>query len=510
MAGDQSAAAAGAAATDPDQSTAAAGAAATDPAQPASGKPGLPNVLAARYASTPMVEVWSPARKVVLERQLWLAVLRAQRELGVDVPDGVVEAYEAVVDQVDLASIAVRERVTRHDVKARIEEFSALAGHEHIHKGMTSRDLTENVEQLQVRASLQLIRRRMVTALARFGELAAEHRALVLTGRSHNVPAQATTLGKRFANGGEELLQALARVDELIARYPLRGIKGPVGTQQDMLDLLGTPEKVDALEEAVARHLGFAHSLDNVGQVYPRSLDLDVVSALVQAAAGPTSFATTVRLMAGQELVTEGFAKGQVGSSAMPHKMNSRSTERICGLSVVLRGHLAMVAQLAGDQWNEGDVSCSVVRRVALPDAFLAADGLFETLLTVLGEFGAYPAVVDRELRRYLPFLTTTKILMAAVRNGVGRETAHEVIKEHAVAVALEMREQGLEHNDLLDRLAADDRLGLSSEQLDAAVGEPLSFVGTAARQVDAFVRRVQEVVASDPAAARYHPEPIL
>lgn len=457
-----------------------------------------------------MVELWSAEHKVVLERRLWIAVLRAQRDLGVDVPHGVVEAYVAVVDKVDLVSIAKRERVTRHDVKARIEEFSALAGHEHIHKGMTSRDLTENVEQLQVLDALRLIRRRMVSALARFAERAAEYSTLVMTGRTHNVPAQATTLGKRFANAGEEILQALARLDDLIARYPLRGIKGPVGTQQDMLDLLGSAAKVDALEAAVARHLGFASILDNVGQVYPRSLDLDVVSALVQAAAGPASFATTARLMAGQELATEGFAPGQVGSSAMPHKMNSRSTERICGLAVVLRGHLAMVSQLAGDQWNEGDVSCSVVRRVALPDAFFAADGLYETLLTVLGEFGAYPAVIDRELRRYLPFLTTTKVLMAAVRAGVGREVAHEAIKEHAVAVALAMRERGAEENDLLDRLAGDPRLQLDGAAIHAAIGEPVSFIGNAERQVEAFTRRVEDVVASDPEAAGYLPQPIL
>src|SRR4029453_5831302 len=219
-----------------------------------------------------------------------------------------------------------------------------------------------------------------------------------------------------------------------------RGVKGPVGTQQDMLDLLGSAAGVDALEEAVGTHLGFDALLTNVGQVYPRSLDLDVVSALVQAGAGPASLATTIRLMAGLELATEGFQPGQVGSSAMPHKMNSRSCERINGLLVVLRGHLSMVGELAGDQWNEGDVSCSVVRRVALPDAFLAADGLFQTFLTVLEDFGAYPAVVQRELERYLPFLTTTKVQMGAVRAGAGREAAHEAIKEHAVAVALAMR----------------------------------------------------------------------
>ena len=310
----------------------------------------IPNVLATRYASAPVAALWSPEQKVVLERRLWIAILRAQRDLGVDVPDGVLEAYEAVVDQVDLASIDARERVTRHDVKARVEEFSALAGHEHVHKAMTSRDLTENVEQLQVRRSLELIRDRMVAALVVLADRAVEHRDTVITGRSHNVPAQATTLGKRFASAGEELLIAVERVEDLLARYPLRGLKGPVGTAQDQLDLLeGDTGKLDELERAVAAELGFARVMTSVGQVYPRSLDLDVVTALAQAVAGPSSLATTIRLMAGQELATEGFRPGQVGSSAMPHKMNSRSCERICGFGTILAGHVTMATGLAGD-----------------------------------------------------------------------------------------------------------------------------------------------------------------
>ena len=470
----------------------------------------LPNVLANRYAGADLAAIWSPAHKIVLERQLWIAVLKAQRDLGIDVPDGVVEAYEAVVDKVDLDSIAARERVTRHDVKARIEEFCALAGHEHIHKGMTSRDLTENVEQLQVRSSLELVRDRVVTALARLARLAAEHQTLVMAGRSHNVAAQATTLGKRFATIADEMLVALDRLEDLLARYPLRGIKGPVGTAQDMLDLLdGDAGKLEELERRVAAHLGFDHVLTSVGQVYPRSLDFDVVSALVQVVAGPSNLATTIRLMAGIELVTEGFKEGQVGSSAMPHKMNTRSCERVNGLAVVLRGYLSMVGELAGDQWNEGDVSCSVVRRVALPDAFFAADGLFQTFLTVLDEFGAFPAVVQRELDRYLPFLATTKVLMAAVRNGVGRETAHEAIKEAAVGVALAMR-QGQTENDVFARLAADERLGLTEEQLASLVADPITFTGAAVAQVDAVVRRVEEVVARHPDAAAYTPGAIL
>jgi adenylosuccinate lyase len=474
-------------------------------------KPRIADVLAARYASPELARLWSAEHKVVLERRLWLALLRAQRDLGVEVPEGAIEAYERVVDQVDLDSIAARERVSRHDVKARIDEFSSLAGFEQVHRGMTSRDLTENVEQLQVRDSLALIRDRTVAALAALARLATEHSALVMVGRTHNVPAQATTLGKRLASAAEELLLAHRRVEELLRRYPLRGIKGPVGTAADQLDLLGgDPARLAELERRVADHLGFGSALTSVGQVYPRSLDFEVVSALVQLAAGPSSLALTIRLMAGQELVSEGFQEGQVGSSAMPHKMNPRSCERINGFAVILRGYASMTGELAGGQWNEGDVSCSVVRRVALPDAFFAADGLFETLLTVLSELAVYPAVVDRELDRYLPFLATTGVLLRAVAAGVGREQAHAAIKEHAVAVALAQRGPGESRDDLVDRLAGDARLRLSRAELESVMADPMTFVGAAGDQVSEIVRQVGEVVARHPQAALYTPSQIL
>jgi adenylosuccinate lyase len=474
----------------------------------------IPNVLANRYASEEMREVWSARNKIIAERRLWLAVLDAQRDLGVDLGvddvDAVVAAYEAVLDRVDLASIADREKVTRHDVKARIEEFNALAGHEQVHKGMTSRDLTENVEQLQVRRSLEIVRDRVVAALVRLAGLATGYADLPMAGRSHNVAAQVTTLGKRFATATNELLLAYGRLEDLLARYPLRGIKGPVGTGQDMLDLLGgDPDRLAALEQRVAAHLGFAAVLVSTGQVYPRSLDYEVVTALAQVAAAPSNVATSIRLMAGAELVTEGFRPGQVGSSAMPHKMNTRSCERVNGLAVVVRGYVGMVGELAGDQWNEGDVSDSVVRRVALPDAFFALDGLFETFLSVLDDFGAFPAMIEAELQRYLPFLATTKVLMAAVRHGVGRETAHEVIREHAVAVALAMRESGAP-NDLLDRLAADGRLGVSRSALDEALADPLQLTGTAGAQVATLAARVETVAAAHPSAAAYGPGLVL
>lgn len=470
----------------------------------------IANVLANRYASAELVDLWSAETKIILERQLWIAVLKAQRDLGVDVPAEAIAAYENVIDKVDLESIANREKITRHDVKARIEEFNALAGYEQVHKGMTSRDLTENVEQLQVYRSLELIRTKAITVALRIAERAAEYDTLVMAGRSHNVAAQATTLGKRFASVAEELLIAIERIENLIERYPLRGIKGPMGTAQDMLDLMGGDEtKLAELESRIATHLGFARVFDSVGQVYPRSLDFDVLSALVQLGAGPSSLAHTIRLMAGNETVTEGFKEGQVGSSAMPHKMNARSCERVGGLQVILRGYLTMAADLSGQQWNEGDVFCSVIRRVALPDAFFALDGMFETFLTVLAEFGAFPAMIDRELERYLPFLATTRILMAAVRAGAGRETAHEVIKENAVAVALNMRENGGEQ-DLIDRLAADDRLPLTKQQLDDALADRHAFIGAAESQTHRVIDRVRALVAQYPQAADYVPGEIL
>jgi adenylosuccinate lyase len=465
------------------------------------------SILADRYASSAMREIFSPESKIIAERKLWIAVMRAQSELGHAISKDVITDYEKVITRVDLSSIDAREKHLRHDVKARIEEFNALAGHEVIHAGMTSRDLTENIEAFQIRNGLEVVHNKVVALLARLGERAVQYADQPIAGRSHNVPAQITTLGKRFASAAEELLFAYERLVALQDRYPMRGIKGPVGSAQDSIDLLGSSKAHLTLENAIAKELGFNKVLDSTGQIYPRSFDYDVVTTLVQIASSPSSLATSIRLMAGAELVTEGFKAGQVGSSAMPHKMNTRSCERVNGLAVVLRGHASMVGELSGDQWNEGDVACSVVRRVALPDAFYAIDGLLETMLTVLDEFGAFPKVIAAELERYLPFLATTKILMAAVKAGVGRELAHEVIKEHSVKAALEMRE-GLK-NTLLDDLAEDNRLPFDRAELDKLISKPLEFTGEAREQISRVVTRVNLVVSAHPVAAKYAPHSI-
>ncbi len=469
------------------------------------------NVLADRYASAPMKEIWSPEGRIVMEREFWIAVMKAQRKLGIDIPAEAIEAYERVKDKVDLDSINSRERITRHDVKARIEEFCDLAGFEHIHKGMTSRDLTENVEQVQIYRSLLLIRGKAVAALKRMADKADRYKSLVMTARTHNVAAQPTTLGKRIAMFGEDLAAALNQLNSLIDHFAVRGVKGAVGTCLDLLTLFdGDTAKIEQFEKEIAEYLGIPHTLNAVGQVYPRSFDYAAVSALVTLASSLSSFAKTLRLMAGNETASEGFAKGQVGSSAMPHKMNSRSCERMNGFKVILCGYAEMLAALDGDQWNEGDVSCSVVRRVALPDAFFAADGMFETFLNVLDRMEVFTAVIERENRYYFPFLATTTILMEAVKHGAGRETAHEAIKEHAVAVVRDLRNGIITRNDLVQRLAADSRIGLTEEQLQAIVDRASDLTGMAIRQTEEFIRQTGETVKRFPKEAAYNPGDIL
>jgi adenylosuccinate lyase len=433
-----------------------------------------PNVLATRYATKEMVAIFDPVNKIINERKFWITILKLQQKSGLPIIDSDVKAYEQVVEKVDLASIDKREMKTRHDVKARIEEFNALAGVEKIHVGLTSRDLTENIELIQIKAALELIEYRTLQTLFLLNEKITKYEKTYMVGRSHNVAAQVTTLGKRFASCAEELLFAHASLKELITRLPLRGIKGPVGTSQDAISAMGNDFK--SLEKSIADQFGFENTWASVGQIYPRSVDFEVVSKLLQIASAPSSMATTIRLMAGSGLASEGFKEGQVGSSAMPHKMNSRSSERINGMMVLLRGFTTMAADLAGDQWNEGDVSCSVVRRVVIPDSFYVLDGLLHTFMTILNEFGIFEEEINSELSEQLPFLATTKILMECVKAGMGREVAHELIKKHATTTT---------PGNFFAALVSEKDFPLSLDQLNKLIQNPADFAGFAVEQVN-------------------------
>jgi adenylosuccinate lyase len=439
-----------------------------------------PNVLATRYATKEMVAIFDPVNKIINERKFWITILKLQQKAGLPITDSDIKAYEKVIEKADLASIDKREMKTRHDVKARIEEFNALSGVEKIHIGLTSRDLTENIELIQIKAGLELIEYRVLQTLFLLGEKISKYEKTYMVGRSHNVAAQVTTLGKRFATCAEELLFAHTALKELTARLPLRGIKGPVGTSQDALDAVGNDFK--NLENSIAGEFGFENTWNSVGQIYPRSVDFEVVSKLLQIASAPSSMATTIRLMAGSGLVSEGFKAGQVGSSAMPHKMNSRSSERINGMMVLLRGYNTMAADLAGDQWNEGDVSCSVVRRVVIPDSFYVLDGLLHTFITILGEFGIFEENIKNELNEQLPLLATTNILMECVKSGMGREAAHEIMQKHATHTT---------PDKFFEALSSEKDFPLSLDQLNKLISNPEDFAGLASIQT----RSVKEMI---------------
>ncbi len=441
-----------------------------------------PNVLATRYATKEMVEIFNPVNKIIEERKFWITVLRLQKKAGLPITDSDIESYEKVINQVDLDSIDKREIKVRHDVKARIEEFNALAGCEKIHIGMTSRDLTENIELIQIRKALEVINTKSLQTLFLLNEKIEKYEKTCMVGRSHNVAAQVTTLGKRFASCAEELLFAVDSLENLLNRLPFRGLKGPVGTSQDALSAMGSTKELEKLEDNLAQQFNFENTWNSVGQIYPRSVDFEVVSKLLQLAAAPSSMATTIRLMAGAGLVSEGFKEGQVGSSAMPHKMNSRSSERINGMMVLLRGYNTMAADLAGDQWNEGDVSCSVVRRVVVPDSFYVIDGLLHTFMTILKEFGTFEDQINAELIENLPLLATTKILMECVKAGMGREVAHEVIKKHST-----------KSKDFFGSLVSEKGFPLSLGQLNSLIKNPADFSGNSLQQTD----EVKKIISS-------------
>jgi adenylosuccinate lyase len=445
----------------------------------------IPNVLANRYATKEMVAIFDPVNKIIAERKFWITILRLQKVSGLSITDSDIASYEKVVEKVDLASIEKRERVNRHDVKARIEEFNSLAGLEKIHIGLTSRDLTENIELIAIKEGLNLVRRRTLETLFLLEKSIPKYEKTYMVGRSHNVAAQVTTLGKRFATCAQELLFSLTSLEELIARLPLRGLKGPVGTGQDQIATLGSVKDLSKLEEKLAKEYGFENTLGSVGQIYPRSIDFEVVAKLLQIASAPSSMATTIRLMSGFGLVSEGFKSGQVGSSAMPHKMNARSSERINGMMVLLRGYATMAADLAGDQWNEGDVSCSVVRRVVIPDAFYTIDGLLHTFMTILTEFGIYEENINKELAEQLPFLATSQILTELVKKGMGREIAHELIKKHATTTTA---------SNFFNALASERDFPLSINELNNLIKDPAAFAGSALAQSQEVADAIKQI----------------
>ncbi len=468
------------------------------------------NILSKRYATSEMNRIFSEEYKIVLERDFWIAVMKAQKNAGVKIPDDVIRKYEKAKENIDFKLIEKIEKVTKHDVKARIEAFVKTAGaDEHIHKGLTSRDVTDNVEQLQNLAAARLIFGKMVSVLRHFVDKSRQYENIIMTARTHHQPAQPTLLGRRFSMWAEELYIHLVEFESFISGYSFRGVKGPVATQFDMMTLLEGKDRLKKLEADVAKLMGMENLLDSPGQVYPRSLDFKLLSHLAALSSAIENFAKGMRHMAGYELVTEGFRKGQVGSSAMPHKMNTAKSERICAFAELLKMYCDGASRLAGDQWEEGDVSCSVIRRVIIPDSFYACDGMIETALTVLNGMEHYEAVIDSELEKYLPFLATTEMLVSAVKRGIGRERAHEIIKKYAVEEALSLRTKKGAENKLIERICSDKEFsaaGITKEDLNAIMSDKKHFVGNAKDQIMAVDKKSQALIKRYQKESGYEP----
>lgn len=454
------------------------------------------SLLGERYASEEMREIWLRKNKVLMERRLWISVMKIQANLGLPISQSVISDYERVLSQVNLESIDEREIQLGHDVKARIEEFNALAGHEQIHLGMTSRDLTENVELVQIKQALNLILFKSRVLLHRLANSAESFAEMLIVARTHNVPAQLTTLGKRFATWAEELELAEANLENLVARLPIRGIHGAVGTNLDLNELI--PDKAIALNEALKVELGFTEQLSAPSQIYPRSLDFEVVAALFQIAASPSTIATNIRLMSGLNLASEGLARGKTGSSAMPHKINPRLSERVNSLASILKGHLTMVADLSGAQWNEGDVSCSALRRVALPDAFYATDAILEIMIQLLENLEFNEVKIQSEIEGFLPQVSSSALLMLAVKKGAGREVAHKAIKQHS-----QNSEVG---DDFFKLILGDKSLQITALEIEELKSDLKGLAGDATSQALETSKRIKGRLAEKVELIRFSP----
>ena len=454
------------------------------------------SLLGERYASEEMREIWLRKNKVLMERRLWISVMKIQANLGLPISQPVIADYERVLSQVKLESIDEREIQLGHDVKARIEEFNALAGHEQIHLGMTSRDLTENVELVQIKQALNLILFKSRVLLHRLANNAESFAEMLIVARTHNVPAQLTTLGKRFATWAEELELAEANLENLIARLPIRGIHGAVGTNLDLNELI--PDKAIALNEALKVELGFTQQLSAPSQIYPRSLDFEVVASLFQIAAAPSTIATNIRLMSGLGLASEGLAKGKTGSSAMPHKINPRLSERVNSLASILKGHLTMVADLSGSQWNEGDVSCSALRRVALPDAFYATDAILEIMIQLLENLEFNEVKIQGEVEELIPQVSSSALLMLAVKKGAGREVAHKAIKQHS-----QNSEGG---DDFFKLILGDKTLQITALEIEELKSDLKGLAGDATSQALETSKRIKGRLAEKVELIKFSP----
>jgi len=452
------------------------------------------NPLVGRYAGRRMARLWSPQVKFSTWRRLWVVLAEAQRALGLAISEEQVSALRAQVDAIDFEAANAYERRFRHDVMAHIHALgdAAPVARPIIHLGATSCFVTDNADLILIRAALQIVRDKTVSAIDALAKFAEAWKELACLGYTHFQPAQLVTVGKRASLWCHELVLDLGEIERRIAELKLLGVKGTTGTQASFLALFdGDDAKVDALDQLVAKAFGFEGSISVSGQTYSRKIDAQVVATLAGVAESAHRFGTDLRLLAHECELKEPFDAEQIGSSAMAYKRNPMRAERMCSLARFVLSLPAAASQTAATQWLERTLDDSAIRRLVIPQAFLAVDAILNLYQNIVPGLVVQPAVIARHVAEQLPFMATENLLMAAVQAGGDRQDLHERIRVHALAASQRLTD-GAADNDLIDRLRTDPAF----PPLDFdRVLDPRGFVGRSARQVDEFMTREIEPI---------------
>lgn len=447
------------------------------------------NPLISRYASNEMATIWGSQKKFSTWRRLWIALAESEQMLGLDITDNQIDQLRQHMDDIDFDAARVHEKRLRHDVMAHVHTYSDQCPDAApiIHLGATSCFVTDNTDVILLRESLELVAKRLAIVIGQLGRFSEQFRDLPCLGFTHLQPAQPTTVGKRACLWNYDLVMDLEELEHRIGTLKARGAKGTTGTQASFLKLFdGDHQKVEQLDNEIARRIGFEQSYAVTGQTYPRKVDAQVIDVLSGIAQSTHKIATDLRLLANRKEIEEPFEKDQIGSSAMAYKRNPMRSERVCSLARFVISLQSSPAQTLATQWMERTLDDSANRRLVLPQAFLAIDAILILMQNITSGLVVYPKVIEKNLLSELPFMATENILMAAVANGGNRQELHEVIRKHSIEAGAQVKEQGAE-NDLIDRLKSENAFaGLDFEN----ILDPAVFVGRAPEQVDQFVNQ--------------------
>ena len=457
------------------------------------------NPLCRRYASREMQEIFSDARKFSTWRKLWVALAESEKELGLDITDAQLAEMKAHLYDIDFAVADAREREVRHDVMAHIYAYGQVCPNAKpiIHLGATSCYVGDNTDLILQRDALLHIRSQLIHTIAALADFADRYRELPTLAWTHYQAAQPTTVGKRATLWMQDLMMDLDRLDFTLSRLRLHGCRGTTGTGASFLELFdGDADKVRELEKKIAAKLGFASVYPVSGQTYTRKVDYFTLSVLSGIAQSAMKFSGDIRLLSHMKEVDEPFESGQVGSSAMAYKRNPMRSERITSLARYVMADALNPAMTAGVQWFERTLDDSANRRISIPEAFLATDGILTLYLNVISGLTVYPKVIEKHLMEELPFMATENILMYCVKHGGDRQTLHEAIRRHSVAVGKAIKQEGAD-NDLLDRIAADPAFGIDRKTVDEIIRTG-NFTGIAAEQVRDYLTEVREMLADN------------